>query len=74
MIAVGTGQALKLNERGDVDVVLVHAREDEDRFAGDGFGIERRDVMYNDFVLAGPKEDPAGIRGMTNVADAQAAA
>ena len=70
VIAVGTGQALKLGERGDVDVVLVHAREDEDRFVANGFGIERRDVMYNDFVLAGPKEDPAGIRGMTNVADA----
>jgi tungstate transport system substrate-binding protein len=70
VIAVGTGQALKLGERGDVDVVLVHAREDENRFVSLGFGIERRDVMYNDFVLAGPREDPAGIRGMTNVADA----
>jgi tungstate transport system substrate-binding protein len=70
VIAVGTGQALKLGERGDVDVVLVHAREDEDRFVAQGYGLPRRDVMYNDFVLAGPKEDPAGIRGMTSVADA----
>ena len=70
VIAVGTGQALKLGERGDVDVVLVHAREDEDRFVSAGFGVNRRDVMYNDFILVGPAEDPAGIRGMTNVGEA----
>jgi tungstate transport system substrate-binding protein len=70
VIAVGTGQALKLGERGDVDAVLVHAREDEDRFVAAGFGINRRDVMYNDFILVGPKEDPAGIRGMGHVGDA----
>lgn len=70
VIAVGTGQALKLGERGDVDVVLVHAREDEDRFVSAGFGVNRRDVMYNDFILVGPAEDPAGIRGMTRVGEA----
>ena len=67
VIAVGTGQALKLGERGDVDVVLVHARADEDRFVAAQFGINRRDVMYNDFILVGPKDDPAGIRGFNRV-------
>ena len=70
VIAVGTGQALKLGERGDVDVVLVHARADEDKFVAAGFGVNRRDVMYNDFVLVGPKEDPANIRGLKDVGDA----
>ena len=67
VIAVGTGQALKLGERGDVDVVWVHARAEEDKFVAAEFGINRRDVMYNDFVLVGPKEDPAGIRGIKEV-------
>ena len=70
VIAVGTGQALKLGERGDVDVVLVHARADEDKFVAAGFGVNRRDVMYNDFVLVGPKEDPANIRGLKDVGEA----
>ncbi len=70
VIAVGTGQALKLGERGDVDVVLVHAREDEDKFVAAGFGVNRRDVMYNDFILVGPANDPAGIRGMTRIGEA----
>ena len=70
VIAVGTGQALKLGERGDVDLVLVHAREDEDKFVAAGFGVNRRDVMYNDFILVGPTADPAGIRGMTRVGEA----
>jgi tungstate transport system substrate-binding protein len=61
VIAVGTGQALKLGEAGDVDVVFVHARKLEDRFVADGFGVNRKDVMYNDFVIIGPKGDPAGI-------------
>lgn len=61
VIAVGTGQALKLGEAGDVDVVFVHARKLEDKFVADGFGADRRDVMYNDFVIIGPKGDPAGI-------------
>ena len=70
VIAVGTGQALKLGERGDVDVVLVHARADEDKFVAAGFGIHRRDVMYNDFVLVGPADDPAAIRGLKDVGEA----
>jgi tungstate transport system substrate-binding protein len=70
VIAVGTGKAIKLAENGDVDVVMVHARSKEDQFVADGFGVDRRDVMYNDFVLLGPASDPAGIRGVTDVADA----
>lgn len=70
VIAVGTGQALKLGERGDVDVVLVHARAEEDKFVAAQFGIDRRDVMYNDFVMVGPKADPAGIRGFKSVGEA----
>ncbi|MBI2310957.1 MAG: extracellular solute-binding protein [Betaproteobacteria bacterium] len=67
VIAVGTGKALKLGENGDVDVVLVHARPDEVRFVAAGHGVDRRDVMYNDFILVGPKSDPAGLRGVTEV-------
>jgi tungstate transport system substrate-binding protein len=63
VIAVGTGQALAIGARGDADVVLVHARSQEDKFVADGFGIDRRDVMYNDFVIVGPVNDPAGIAG-----------
>jgi tungstate transport system substrate-binding protein len=64
VVAVGTGQALALAARGDVDAVLVHDRVGEDRFVADGFGRDRRDVMFNDFVIVGPKSDPAGIRGL----------
>ena len=64
VISVGTGKAMKLGENGDVDVVLVHSRPDEDHFVAQGFGVNRRDVMYNDFVIVGPKEDAAGLRGM----------
>jgi tungstate transport system substrate-binding protein len=70
VIAVGTGKALKLGEDGNVDVVLVHARAAEDAFVAAGHGVDRRDVMYNDFVLIGPAEDPAGIRGETDVVGA----
>ena len=63
VISVGTGKALKLGENGDVDVVLVHDRQAEDAFVAAGHGSDRRDVMYNDFVLVGPKNDPAGLRG-----------
>ena len=70
VISVGTGQALKLGERGDVDLVLVHAREDEDKFVAAGFGVNRRDVMYNDYILVGPNADRAGIRGMTRIGEA----
>jgi len=62
VVAVGTGQALALGARGDADALLVHDRAGEDKFVADGYGIDRRDVMYNDFVIVGPKADPAGIR------------
>jgi tungstate transport system substrate-binding protein len=67
VISVGTGKAMKLGENGDVDVLLVHSRPDEDRFVAQGFGINRQDVMYNDFVLVGPKDDPARVRGMNDI-------
>ncbi len=67
VVSVGTGKALKLGENGDVDVVLVHARSDEDKFVANGFGVNRRNVMYNDFIIVGPKGDPAGLRGATDV-------
>jgi tungstate transport system substrate-binding protein len=62
VVAVGTGQALALGQRGDADVVLVHARAAEDAFVTQGYGVDRRDVMYNDFLLVGPAADPAGVR------------
>src|SRR5690242_6983226 len=70
VIAVGTGAALKLAETGDVDVVFVHARKLEDRFVAAGFGVNRRDVMYNDFVILGPPNDPAGVRSAKTAAEA----
>ncbi|MBM4032749.1 MAG: tungsten ABC transporter substrate-binding protein [Planctomycetes bacterium] len=70
VIAVGTGKALKLAENGDVDVVLVHAREAEDKFVSAGFGVGRRDVMHNDFVIVGPSADPAKIAGLRDAAKA----
>ncbi len=70
VIAVGTGKALRMARDGDVDVVLVHARAAEREFVRSGFGVNRRDLMYNDFVIVGPKADPAGIRGTKNVATA----
>jgi tungstate transport system substrate-binding protein len=70
VVAVGTGQALKLGQDGNADVVLVHARAQEDQFVADGWGVDRRDVMYNDFILIGPKQDPAGIKGLTTAAEA----
>jgi tungstate transport system substrate-binding protein len=70
VIAVGTGKALKLGENGDVDVVLVHDRESEDRFVAAGFGVNARDVMYNDFVIVGPPGDPAAIQGGKDAAEA----
>jgi len=72
VIAVGTGKAIKLGEAGDVDVIMVHARSKEDQFVDAGYGVERRDVMYNDFVILGPQNDPAGIRGGKNAAEAMA--
>jgi tungstate transport system substrate-binding protein len=70
VIAVGTGRALKLGENGDVDVVLVHAPEAEKEFVDKGYGINRRDVMYNDFVLVGPKGNPAQIKKGSTAAEA----
>ncbi len=64
VVAVGTGQALAIGERGDADALLVHDRAGEDKFVAEGYGIDRRDVMYNDFVIVGPKGDPAGVRGL----------
>jgi tungstate transport system substrate-binding protein len=70
VVAVGTGKSLKLGENGDVDVVFVHARPLEDKFVAEGFGVDRRDVMYNDFVLVGPANDPAGVKGSKTAAEA----
>jgi len=70
VISVGTGKAMELGKNGDVDVVLVHAREAEDKFIAAGHGVNRRDVMYNDFVLVGPLSDPAGIRKQKSIVDA----
>jgi len=70
VVAVGTGQALKNAENGDGDVVLVHSKPDEDKFVADGWGVKRHSVMYNDFVIVGPTDDPAKIAGTKNVADA----
>lgn len=70
VVAVGTGQALKLGEDGNADVVLVHARAREDAFVEASFGVDRKDVMYNDFVICGPASDPAGVKGMTDAAAA----
>jgi len=64
VIAVGTGQAITLGEDGNADALLVHARSKEDAFMAAGHGVRREDVMYNDFVIAGPASDPAGIQGM----------
>jgi tungstate transport system substrate-binding protein len=63
VISQGTGQALDTGRRGDADVVFVHAKAQEERFVSDGFGVKRFPVMYNDFVLVGPKSDPAGVKG-----------
>ena len=64
-IAVGTGEALAMGERGVVDILLVHARLEEDKFISQGFGIRRDDVMHNDFVIIGPRYDPLKIKGLS---------
>ena len=69
LIAVGTGKALRLGREGDVDIVLVHARQAEDRFVADGYGVDRADVMYNDFIIVGPDSDPAEVRSAASVAE-----
>ncbi|MFQ5886854.1 MAG: extracellular solute-binding protein [Anaerolineae bacterium] len=68
VVAVGTGQALEIASRGDADLVLVHARSQEDAFMEAGHGLLRKDVMYNDFVIIGPADDPAAISGLTDAA------
>jgi tungstate transport system substrate-binding protein len=70
VVAQGTGQALDTGRRGDADVVFVHAKPQEEKFVADGAGVKRIPVMYNDFVLIGPKSDAAGIKGMTDVTQA----
>jgi tungstate transport system substrate-binding protein len=72
VVAQGTGQAIKTASNGDADVVLVHDRKAEDQFVADGFGVDRRDVMHNDFLIVGPKADPAGIRGGKSATEALA--
>jgi tungstate transport system substrate-binding protein len=67
VIAQGTGQALDTGRRGDADVVFVHARAAEEKFLSDGFGVKRFPVMYNDFILVGPKSDPAGVAGTKDI-------
>lgn len=70
VVAVGTGQALEIGEAGDADVLLVHARALEDEFMAAGHGVRREDVMYNDFIIVGPADDPAGIAGLTSASEA----
>jgi len=70
VIAVGSGAAISMGESGDADVLLVHSRAAEDQFVADGFGIDRHDVMYNDFLIIGPAVDPAGIKGSADAAGA----
>lgn len=72
VVAVGTGEALQLGETKDADVLLVHAKADEEQFVVDGFGTERRDVMYNDFIIVGPEGDPAGLADADLASDALA--
>jgi tungstate transport system substrate-binding protein len=70
VVAVGTGQAMRMAMKGDADVILVHHRPSEEEFVNEGYGVERIDVMHNDFVIVGPASDPAGIKGMTDTAAA----
>lgn len=70
VVAVGTGAAIRLARNGDADVLLVHHRPSEEAFVAEGFGAARHPLMYNDFVIVGPRTDPAGIEGMSDAADA----
>lgn len=70
VIAVGSGQAMEMGQKGDVDVLLVHARQSEDEFVAAGYGVDRKDVMHNDFILIGPENDPAKIKGQTDTVKA----
>ena len=69
-ISVGSGQAMKMGEKGEADVLLVHSPDAEKKFVAEGFGVKREEVMYNDFVLVGPKDDPAKIGGSKDIAEA----
>jgi tungstate transport system substrate-binding protein len=70
VVAVGSGQAIEIGSKGDADVLLVHSRKAEDKFVTEGFAKKRDDVMYNDYIVLGPKADPAKIKGMTTGKDA----
>ncbi|MGH6944326.1 MAG: substrate-binding domain-containing protein [Geminicoccaceae bacterium] len=70
VVAVGTGQAIEIAKRGDADVLFVHHKPSEEKFVAEGYGVERSDVMYNDFVIVGPKTDPAGVKGDKDAVDA----
>ncbi len=70
VVAVGTGQALEIGRRGDADVLFVHDPEKEEKFVAEGYGIARKPVMYNDFIIVGPAADPAKIKGMKDATEA----
>jgi len=73
VVSQGTGQALETGRRGDADIVFVHARAQEEKFVAEGYGVQRFDVMYNDFVIVGPNDDPAALRDAADAATAMAA-
>lgn len=70
VLSLGTGKAIQVAKDGNADIILVHARADEDKFVTEGWGVNRQDVMYNDFVIMGPKEDPAKIKGIKSATEA----
>jgi tungstate transport system substrate-binding protein len=70
VVSVGTGKAIRLAENGDADIILVHAKNAEEKFVTDGYGVNRRSVMYNDFIILGPESDPAGIKGLKDASKA----
>lgn len=70
VVALGTGQALDTGRRGDADVVFVHDKAAEEKFVAEGYGVERKEVMYNDFILVGPKDDPAKVKGGKDILEA----
>lgn len=70
VIAVGSGEVIKLGEKGEADVLLVHSRKAEEQFVADGYGIDRKNVMHNDFIIVGPESDPAKIKGIKSAAEA----
>tara|TARA_B100000768_G_scaffold84160_1_gene79576 strand:- start:100 stop:903 length:804 start_codon:yes stop_codon:yes gene_type:complete len=69
VVAVGTGQALKNAENGDCDLIIVHSKDDEKKFVANGYGLERKELMYNDFIIIGPKNDPENLRLKDNIKD-----